>query len=127
MKESAAREFSNLEKHAEYELRRAGLFDKDSDYGGMLGESTMRLIRCFAEERHSGYSASMQVYIFKQLASFKPLSPLTDSPNEWVEVSDKVWQNKRSSDCFSSDGGKTYYSVDDKNREIKTTKPSSIS
>ena len=112
---------SNLEKHAEYELRRAGLFDKDSDYGGMLGESTMKLIKCFAEEGHSGFSAHMQVDIFRRLASFKTLTPLTDSPEEWVEVSEKVWQNKRSSDCFSSDGGKTYYSVDDKDRAIKTS------
>lgn len=109
----------NLEKHARYELERAGLFDKDSDYGGMLGESTLKLIKVFAEEGHSGMSAAMQVEIFRRLASFKPLSPLTNSPDEWVEVSDKVWQNKRSSDCFSNDGGKTYYSVDDKERKIK--------
>lgn len=28
---------SNLVKHAERELFRAGLFDKDADYGGMIG------------------------------------------------------------------------------------------
>jgi hypothetical protein len=112
---------SNLEKHAEYELERAGFFKEDRMYGSMLGHSTMKLIKVFASEGHSGYSASIQVELFKRLASFKPLTPLTDSPEEWVEVSDKVWQNKRSSDCFSSDGGKTYYSVDDKDRAIKTS------
>lgn len=117
---------SNLEKHAEYELKRAGLFDEDSDYGGMLGHSTMKLIKYFAEEGHSGMSASMQIALFRKLAAFKPLTPLTNNPDEWMEVSEYagpeqkgLWQNKRSSDCFSTDGGKTYYSVDDEKREIK--------
>lgn len=120
----------NLEKHAQYELERAGLFKEDSDYGGMLGHSTMKLIKCFAEEGHSGFSASMQIALFEKLASFKNLTPLTDSPDEWMSVSEyqspespALWQNRRSSDCFSNDGGKTYYSVDDKNREIKKSNP----
>ena len=115
-------EEDNLVKHARYELKRAGLFDADSDYGGMLGESTMKLIKCFSEEGHSGMSAAMQIFLFKTLADFKPLSPLTDDPDEWFECSKGVWQNKRSSDCFSSDGGKTYHSVEDKNRTIKYSK-----
>ena len=114
---------SNLEEHAKYELERAGLFDKDSDYGGMLGESTMKLIKCFAEERHSGMSASMQIEIFVRLARFKNLSPITNSPDEWIEISespDPLFQNKRDGSLFSTDGGKTGYSVNDEKREIKT-------
>ncbi|NIO30179.1 MAG: hypothetical protein GTN75_00095 [Gemmatimonadetes bacterium] len=49
-----------LEQHARRELELAGLFDEDSDYGGMLGHSTMRLIEAFAAEGHSGMSAAMQ-------------------------------------------------------------------
>ena len=30
---------SNLVKHAERELRKAGLFDQDSDYNGMIAEA----------------------------------------------------------------------------------------
>ena len=115
---------SNLEKHAEYELKRAGLFDEDSDYGGMLGHSTMKLIKVFSEEGHSGMSASMQIAIFTKLASFKTLTPLTNNPDEWMEVGTGKWQNMRCSDCFSTDGGKNYYSIDDEKREIKTAEES---
>ncbi len=115
-----------LVEHAERELKLAGLFDKDSDYGGMLGESTMKLIKCFAEEGHSGMSASIQVDLFRRLASYKNLTPITDNPEEWMYVADErvdkpIYQNKRSSDLFSNDGGKTYYSVDDEKRELKTS------
>jgi hypothetical protein len=123
----------NLEKHAEFELKRAGLFDKDSDYGGMLGHSTMKLIKCFAEEGHSGMSASMQIYLFKTLAAFKTLTPITDNPNEWMEVSEHagpekkgIWQNRRDPSNFSNDGGKTYYSVDDEKREVKESTHKSV-
>lgn len=120
---------SNLEQHAERELRRAGLFDKDSDYGGMLGDATMRLIRTFAAEGHSGFSAAMSVKIFGLLASFKTLTPITSDPSEWMSVADMmsngdppVWQNTRCSSCFSNDGGKTYYDIDaDDNRAIHTS------
>ena len=35
---------SNLEQHARHEVQLAGLFDKDSDYDGMLGDAVMGLI-----------------------------------------------------------------------------------
>jgi hypothetical protein len=120
---------SNLENHAKFELERAGMFDKDSDYHGMLGESTMRLIKTFASEGHSGFSAQMQIELFRLLASFKTLTPITNNPNEWMEVSKYagsdqkgIWQNTRDSSNFSNDGGKTYYSVDDKERKIIVAK-----
>jgi len=110
---------SNLVTHAETELRRAGLFDKDSDYGGMLGEGVMKVVKVFAEEGHSGMSAAMTVSILEKLLRFKPLTPITSDPAEWVDVADMtpkgdppVWQNRRSSSCFSNDGGKTYYDID---------------
>ena len=112
----------NLERHAEFELKRAGMFDEDSDYGWMLGHSTMKLIKVFAEEGHSGMSASIQISLFKLLASFKTLTPITNNPDEWNNISDMspnpTFQNRRDSACFSNDGGKTYHSVDD---TVKTT------
>jgi len=35
---------SNLVEHAKRELTLAGLFNKDSDYGGMMGDSVMELM-----------------------------------------------------------------------------------
>lgn len=64
---------SNLVKHAEKELKKAGLFDKDSDYDGMLGEGVLELITVFASQGHSGMSAEMTVQLFERLARFKEI------------------------------------------------------
>jgi hypothetical protein len=113
---------SNLEIHAERELKRAGLFDKDADYGGMLAPAIMDLIRLFAAEGHSGMSAAMSLEIFTRLASFRALTPLTVDPAEWHDVAEMsgepMWQNIRQSTCFSKDGGKTYYDIDEKDRPL---------
>jgi hypothetical protein len=110
---------SNLVKHAEAELRRAGLFDKDSDYGGMLGEAVMALVRTHSEQGHSGQSHAMTVAIFNRVVNFKTLRPISSDPSEWVSVCDPsaqeptgLWQNNRQSSCFSRDGGKTWYDID---------------
>ena len=113
---------SDLIEHARRELKLAGLFDKDSDYGGMLGGAVMPLIAVFSSQGHSGFSASCVIDLFTKLASYKRLSELTDKPDEWMDVSDcpgrKEWQNRRQGSCFSQDGGKTYYDIDEK-REIR--------
>lgn len=114
----------NLCAFAKRELDIAGLFDRDSDYNGMLGKAVMELMQTFAEQGHSGASAALTVDIFDKLASWKPLTELTDNPDEWQKVSDwyggpekdlvgMEYQSKRSPSCFSSDGGKTYYDVDE--------------
>lgn len=92
---------SNLVHHAKRELYIAGLFDKDSDYGGMLGEAVMQLIRQFADEGHSGFSASMAVSIFQKVSRFEPLTPLTGEPNEWNDN----YQNNRCSHVFKDEDG----------------------
>jgi hypothetical protein len=113
----------NLTDYAKEELDKAGLFDKDSDYGGMLGDAVMELMTVFSKQDHSGFSAQCASELFTRLANCKPLSPLTDDPEEWMEVTDfdnsgkSVHQSKRDPMCFSNDGGKTYYNVDDAKRK----------
>lgn len=123
---------SNLVKHAEFELRRAGLLDADSDYDGMLGRAVLDLVRVFAAEGHSGASAHLTLNIFDKVARFKTLTPVTSDPSEWMEVGKDrspggertVWQNTRESSCFSTDGGKTYYDIDaDDGRAIREAPP----
>jgi hypothetical protein len=108
---------SNLTKHAEYELKLAGLFDKDSDYDGMLGEAVLELVKVFAKQGHSGFSAHQTLQIFNEVASFKNLTPIGKSKDEWVDQSEAsgepMWQNKRRGTTFSRDGGKTWYDIDD--------------
>ena len=100
---------SNLACHAWDELNRAGLFTGDGDfYGGMTGRAVMDLVDVFVEQRHSGVSASIVIDILRRVLAFEPLSPLTDDPAEWMEVTDGLWQSRRQSQAFSQDVGKTY-------------------
>lgn len=105
-----------LVAHARSELDRAGLFDKDSDYDGMLGEAILELIEVFAEQGHSGTSACAAIDIINTLLKFNPLTPLTYAEDEWDNVSDAtgepMWQNKRKPDVFSRDHGVTWYCLD---------------
>lgn len=112
---------SNLSTHAERELRKAGLFDKDSDYEGMLGEAVLELVKVFSAQGHSGFSAHMTMQIFQRVAMFKTLTPLTSDPDEWIDIGDMpdgktTWQNRRQGSCFSNDGGKTWYDIDNLTR-----------
>ena len=115
----------NLTDHARKELEFAGLFDKDSDYNGMLGEAVLALIEKFANQGHSGFSAELTTQLFNKLAKFQPLTELTDSPDEWMSVSEHsfnnlpMYQSRRSPACFSQDGGKTYYDLDEMDKEKK--------
>lgn len=108
---------SNLVKHAKYELELAGLFDKDSDYNGMIGEAVLELVKAFAKQGHSGFSANWTLDIFDKVARFKPLTPIGKSKDEWLDQSEAsgepMWQNKRRGSTFSRDGGKTWYDIDD--------------
>jgi len=103
---------SNLINHAETELRLAGLFDKDSDYSGMLGEAVIELIKVFAKQGHSGMSASMVSNLFNKLSRFKPITPLTFNDDEWGEVSNGVYQNKRNSAVFKDNKESRPYYID---------------
>ncbi len=96
----------SLKDFAKNELTRAGLFDKDSDYGGMLGDAVMKMVEVFAEEGHSGFSANMAISIFSKVARFKPLTPLTGEDGEWVcgHAEEGLCQNIRLSSVFKRDG-----------------------
>jgi hypothetical protein len=106
----------DLVEYAKSELERAGLFDKDSDYGGMLGESALEIVTIFSHQGHSGSSAGIVTELVTKLLRYEPLTPLTYESEEWWDVSElsgtPLWQNKRDFKIFSVDGGKTHYSVE---------------
>lgn len=101
---------SNLIKHAENELKLAGLYDKDSCYGGEIAKAIMELIKTFSDQDHSGCSAGMVCSYFKKLASFETLSPLNGNDDEWFEYITDRYQNTRHPAVFK-DGknGRAYY------------------
>lgn len=108
---------SNLVNHAEREMKLAGLYDSGADYGGMIPEAVMKLVKIHAAEGHSGGSHSLVLEIFNRVINFKRLSPLTPDPSEWNDVSAAsgrpLWQSARQSSVFSQDGGKTHYDIED--------------
>jgi hypothetical protein len=106
---------SDLVDYAERELRQAGMVDQDSDYGGMLGDAVLDLVKKFAEEGHSGASAMRCLQLFSRLARFKPLTPLTGEADEWNKIDDKTWQNKRAASVFKDETGKAH-DLDAKNQ-----------
>lgn len=125
----------SLKEHAERELKAAGLYDSDSDYGGMIPDAVMELVETFSAQGHSGASASLVLAVFTKVAQYENLTPLTDNPEDWYYHGPDVsgieggfWQNIRNGEAFSHDGGKTYYLLseggNDKNREpLHTSAP----
>jgi len=107
----------SLAARAERELKLAGLFSKDSDYEGMLGEAVLELMEVFANQGHSGSSAMLTADLFGRLAKFDVLTELTDNPDEWNDISEysegPMWQSKKKPSVFSEDGGQTYYDLDE--------------
>jgi hypothetical protein len=102
----------SLAEHARRELELCGQYAEDPGYS----ESIIRAVEAFASYGHSGGSAMCAREQLHALLGFKPLSPLTGDPAEWVDHSDMsgtpLWQNKRDPSVFSTDGGKTMYSVE---------------
>lgn len=64
---------------------------------------------------HSGGSHSVALPTLIKLLNQENLSPLTNNPEEWGNVSDlsarPLWQNKRNGEAFSYNGGITYYLI----------------
>lgn len=90
------------------ELKLAGLFEKDSDYSGMVGKAVERLMETHFAEGHSGFSHQMCTSIFNRLMRGENLTPITGDDSEWVEVAEKpsVWQNRRNGEIFKDEKGR---------------------
>ena len=101
---------TSMEVWAEKELRRAGWFKEDGFHGDMMGHATMRMIREFCAEGHSGMSAGISVGVFSALARYEPLTPLTGEDAEWGEAYDHdgTQQNLRCSHVFRRPDGTAY-------------------
>jgi hypothetical protein len=105
----------SLVEHARTELKACGQYDEDAEFA----EALIKAVEAFASYGHSGGSAGVGVHMLHDLLQFKPLSPLTNDPDEWLHIEEDLagdaitWQNRRQPDAFSTDGGKTYYCLDD--------------
>jgi hypothetical protein len=103
---------SNLLSHAERELDLIGLTEED-EYNGMMRKHILHMISEFADEGHSGFSASYAISILSKLLDFKPLSPLTGEDSEWNDIAQygdgtTLYQNNRRSSVFKDADGSCY-------------------
>ena len=104
---------SNYVKHAEMEFRAAGWTDENGKFKDemqeMICNHVLKLLEVFADEGHSGSSAPYAINLFKTLASFEPVVPLTGEDWEWVDVAEQsgrtLWQNKRCGHVFKDVDG----------------------
>ena len=95
-------------ERAIHELELAGLFDADSDYGGMIGQSVKELLELFSEQGHSGFSAGLTADLFHRLVRGETLTPNdhTDHRNVSEYFSRPTLQDNRDPRWFSDDEGK---------------------
>lgn len=105
---------SDLVIHARRELE---LLGEDPEWI----EGILNIVQAFTDMGHSGSSASVAIPMINQLLQYKPLTPLTDDPEDWIYLGEDmgpepggIWQNRRDGECFSKDGGVTYTMLYDK-------------
>jgi hypothetical protein len=103
----------SLAEHARRELELCGQYAEDPAYS----ESIIKAVEAFASFGHSGGSAMVARGQLAALLAYRPLSPLTSDPAEWVDQSEAsggnpMWQNRRDPAVFSTDAGLTWYSVE---------------
>ena len=99
---------SNYKGHAMAEFKAAGWMDEKGEWkDGMqklLCEQVLQLLEIFGNHGHSGSSAPYAINLFKQLANFEIIAPLTGKDEEWSDVGNGILQNKRCSHVFKENG-----------------------
>jgi len=105
---------SNLVDYAKDELKRIGMIDSGEPYNDYVAKAILDLIELFDSQDHSGFTAPYTISVFSKLAMFKPLSPLTGEDDEWNEMKDGSFQNKRYSAVFKDSKDGTAYNIEGK-------------
>lgn len=99
----------NIIEFAKEEFRHANWTDENGKFYDeiqkMMCDGILKLLEVFAEEHHTGFTASYALNIFEKLARWEPISQITGEDSEWVEVSENLWQNKRCSRVFKDENG----------------------
>lgn len=91
----------SFKSHAETELALIGLGpDCTDEMNKAMREHILKMVDTFADEGHSGFSASYAIGIIEKLLKFEPVTPLTGEDDEWMEIDDGVYQNKRCGRVF---------------------------
>lgn len=98
----------NLVEYAKEELKKIDMIDSGDPYNDAAGKTILDLIEMFDSQGHSGFTAPYVAHTFHRLAMYKPLTPLTGEDDEWCEIGDGRYQNKRCSSVFKDKDGRAY-------------------
>lgn len=101
---------SNLVEHARQELQ--CLIESDDEMDKQMAKNIIRLVKVFAAEGHSGFSAQIAIGTLKKLLKFEPLGELTGEDHEWsvVDFGDEIYaQNIRDGRVFMRKDGSCYF------------------
>ena len=100
---------SKIIEYAKSELDR---IPKDEDgMQDMMNNDILEILEKFADQGHSGFSASYAISVLERLMRWKPISPLTGEEDEWSTTPGSTRQNKRCPSVFLKPDG-TAYDID---------------
>lgn len=79
---------------------------KEDGYGASCCKSALKVFRALCDDGHSGFSIGITKAILNRLIDGKPLTPIEDTPDVWIECcggnidGSAVYQNSRMSSLF---------------------------
>jgi hypothetical protein len=85
------------------------LLDDGSEMQKEMNKCVIDVLQVIAGQGHSGFSVSYMMNVINTLVDLKPLTPLTGKDDEWVEVAQDLFQNKRCPAVFKSSKRGAYY------------------
>lgn len=109
------------EKEVETACKREAPDRKDGewDYGCSCYESALKAFKSLLEDGHRGMSIGFTKQILNSLIDGRPLTPVVDTPDVWMEIEDNIeyiqYQCKRDSSLFKyeyNDGRIRYKDID---------------
>lgn len=91
-------------KWVERELNRLLTGNEDEDkMQKVMNSNILDIIKVFVNQGHSGCSANYMISILTRLLDWKPITPLIGNDDEWNEVGQGVYQNRRCPTIFKND------------------------
>lgn len=94
---------SSLIDYARKELAR--IPHDDTGLQDQVDRCILDVISVFCSQGHSNSSALYVIHTLERLLRFLPLQPLTGEDDEWTEIADGKFQNKRCSRVFKDENG----------------------
>jgi hypothetical protein len=101
---------SQMLSFAKEELRRIR-GDEPDEMQDMIEAHILKMVELFSQEGHSGSSAPYCINILNKVLRFEPLTPLTGDADEWNEVGEGMWQNRRCSHVFKDGADGQAYDI----------------